>query len=397
VNQSGSVRLHYLDWLRVLAILMVFVFHAVHPFDFSDWQIKNAEQSEIITIILVLLGLWGMPFFFMVAGAASWFALQRRAPRQYISERFNRLLIPFVIGTILFSPIEYYLAWMNKTNLGVLSISFREFMRIELPPFNPLQLSAPGFSPRWIGIGFHLWFIGFLFCYALITLPLFRWIKSENGKPFLSRLGRICEHRGGILIFILPLWIVQFSLRPFFTQEHDWADFIFRMSFFILGYILFADERITRAVRRDGWLLLIIGTAIVVGLVGMYFLNVPVMTWGNDPSIPQYYLVLSLTTPVALCYSLAMLFIGMRYMDFSNQWLSYGQEAALPFFVLHQPVIIVIAFFVVQWNTGILVKLLVVVLGSFLVSTGLYEFVIRRIGPLRLLFGMKPVPKTTIG
>ena len=38
-----SARLHYLDWLRVLLILGVFLYHAVHPFDSAvDWHIKNA-------------------------------------------------------------------------------------------------------------------------------------------------------------------------------------------------------------------------------------------------------------------------------------------------------------------------------------------------------------------
>jgi hypothetical protein len=69
--------------------------------------------------------------------------------------------------------------------------------------------------------------------------------------------------------------------------------------------------------------------------------------------------------------------------------LHYGQEAALPFFVLHQPVIIVIAFFVVQGNSGIWIKLPIVMLGSFLVTIGLYELVVRRIRLLRLLFGIK--------
>jgi hypothetical protein len=87
----------------------------------------------------------------------------------------------------------------------------------------------------------------------------------------------------------------------------------------------------------------------------------------------------------------------MRFLDFRNNWLEYWQEAILPFFVLHQPVIIVIAFYVVAWNTSaalgagtsILVKLLIVVLASFGFTLGLYELVIRRISPLRGLFGMK--------
>ena len=61
----------------------------------------------------------------------------------------------------------------------------------------------------------------------------------------------------------------------------------------------------------------------------------------------------------------------------------------MPFFVLHQPVIIVIAFFVVQWDASIEVKLPIVVLSSFAVAIGLHEFVVRRIRVLRPVFGMK--------
>ena len=81
----------------------------------------------------------------------------------------------------------------------------------------------------------------------------------------------------------------------------------------------------------------------------------------------------------------------MRLLNFSNGWLRYGREAVLPFFVVHKPVIIVIAFYVVQWQTGIPEKLPVVVLGCFAVSIGLYELLIKRTGPLRPLFGMKSV------
>lgn len=62
----------------------------------------------------------------------------------------------------------------------------------------------------------------------------------------------------------------------------------------------------------------------------------------------------------------------------------------MPFFLFHQPVIIIIAFYVVQWEASILVKLLTVVLGSFVVSLGLYELLVRRIKPVQALFGMKP-------
>ena len=202
-------------------------------------------------------------------------------------------------------------------------------------------------------------------------------------------MAKLCEIRGGLLLFIIPLAVIKIPLANFFPLEHDWADFIFQMGFFALGYILFADERFTNSIRRDWWILLSVATAIVLGLLGMYLAGVPIMTWNYTPGIPQYQILQFIISVIAVCYSLTMLFVGMRFLDFSNKVLRYGQEAALPFFVLHQPVIIVIAFFVVQLEAGILIKLPIVVLSSLAVSIGLYALVIKRIKVLRLVFGMK--------
>ena len=69
--------------------------------------------------------------------------------------------------------------------------------------------------------------------------------------------------------------------------------------------------------------------------------------------------------------------------------LRYGQDAIVPFYLVHQPVIVGISYYVVQWNASLALKMLIVVLGSFAISVGLYEFIIKRIGILRPLFGMK--------
>lgn len=374
-----SARLHYLDWLRVIAILGVFLFHAVHPFDLTGWHIKNAEQSMALTVVIVFLSLWGMPFFFLIAGTGSWFALRRRTARQYASERFRRLLIPFVFGVILLMPVMLFFEWNHKTQTGALAVSFQEFV---------IDRNV-GFSPRWFGaLGYHLWYLGFLFSFALITLPLFLWLKGESGRRIVSWLARLSDRRGGILVFILPLLLVQLALRPFFPAEHDWADFVFRMSFFVLGYVLFADERFTRAIQRDWPIILAVAIVVWVLLMGMLATGDP-FTWAETPGMPEFYLVWSLVTVSAWCWTVLAVFVGMRFLDFSNKWLQYGKEAVLPFFVVHQPVIIVIAFFVVQWDAGIPMKMLTVVLGSFVVSVGLYELIIRRVDPLRVVFGMK--------
>ena len=89
------------------------------------------------------------------------------------------------------------------------------------------------------------------------------------------------------------------------------------------------------------------------------------------------------------CWTMVLSYVGMRYLDTTNKWLQYGREASYAFFMLHQPVIIFIAFYAVQWEVDLLIKLLVVVIGSFASSLGLYELLVRRINPVRALFGMK--------
>jgi fucose 4-O-acetylase-like acetyltransferase len=180
------VRLHYLDWLRVLAILGVFLFHAVHPFDFADWTIKNAELSETVTAFLGLLFPWGMPFFFLIAGAGSWFALRRRTASQFATERFQRLLIPYLVGCVLLSPIMLYFQWRH--------VALRDLWHG--PFWQYVLLHRAGFSPRWFGeVGYHLWFLAFLFCFSLLGLPFFLWLKGESGQAVLARLAGVCTRR----------------------------------------------------------------------------------------------------------------------------------------------------------------------------------------------------------
>ena len=97
------------------------------------------------------------------------------------------------------------------------------------------------------------------------------------------------------------------------------------------------------------------------------------------------------------CWTAFFLFIGMRFLNFSNRVLEYGQEAIVPFYLVHQPVIVVISYYVVQLHAALPLKMLIVVLGSFVVSLGLYEFVIKRVGILRPLFGMKPLRREYSG
>jgi peptidoglycan/LPS O-acetylase OafA/YrhL len=386
-SREKSARLYYLDWLRVLLLLGVFLYHVIRPFDpLIDWHINNAEQSVTILTILLLVNPWGIPLFFMVAGAASLFALTRRSNRQFISERVTRLLIPFIVGSILLTPFQKYLEALHK---GTFEGSFLSY----LPELLNGLISSNWFTPlvfgRW---GLHLWFLGFLFVYSLLALPIFRWLKGEGGIKVIARLSRLVEVRGGIFIFILPLALARILVQPFYpVEERGWLDFVYFFLFFVLGYTLYCDDRFLGAVRRDRWLLFaggILGLVIFFGLFAAF--GDVAFEWGMRFVVPWSIILIFAFVLMSWGWALDVLYLGMKYLNFTNRWLEYGKETIMPFYLLHQPVIIVISFFVVQWETVILVKLLAILVSSFLITLGLVEVLVRPFRPMRRLFGMKP-------
>lgn len=381
-----SIRLHYIDWLRVLAILGVFLFHAVHPFDLGVWHIKNNDLSLELSIILTFFDLWGMPLFFLLSGAGSYFALRKRTARQYVEERFKRLMIPYIFGSIMFMPAMLYFEWLHNTQKGILQSNFLEFV---------IDRNC-GFSPMWFGaLGYHLWFIGFLFSFSVLALPIFFWLKEETGKRIISWLAKLSEKHGGIMVFFIPLLFIQLILQPLFPLVHDWADFCFQFACFILGYILFADERFIKSIQKDRLLVFTIAIASMATLVITSFIGDP-FTWSETPNIPEFYFIWTIVTIDAWSWILSILYIGIRFLNFSNSWLQYSKKAIMPFYVIHQPIIIIIAFFVVQWNTNIFIKLPIVVLGSFITSITLYELIIKQIKFLQPFFGMKTKKSTKL-
>jgi len=386
-TSEKSTRLHYLDWLRNMLLFGVFLYHVLRPFDpLMPWHINNAEKSEAVMGILLTINPWGIPLFFLVSGAGSWFALRRRSNRQYLSERVNRLLLPFIVGTILLSPFQRYLEYLHN---GRYQGSFLDFIPVWLAQLIPDFWLSPRLFAYW---GLHLWFLGFLFSFSLLALPIFNWLKRDVGQALTSWLGQMVEKRGGILLFVLPLTLARVFVLPFVPvmEEHGWLDFIYFFFFFVLGYIMYSDNRFLSAVRRERWLLFASGIA---GLVAYFALSAVygedvVISWGLTYVFPGSFIGNLAFTLISWGWALFALSLAMTGLNYSNKLLVYGNETIMPFYLLHQPVIVVIAYFVVQWEAGMLMKILVIGINSLVITLGLVELLIR-IKPIRALLGMK--------
>ena len=377
-NLAGTPsRQYYIDWIRVLAMVGVFLFHNARFYDsFSDWHVKNASTNIVASGFVGFMSQWIMPLFFLIAGASTYYALQSKQANQYARERILRLFIPFVFGMLIIVVPQFY---------------FQEMSHGELPAgLNYFQIYWLYLKTLPAGQTFHLWFLIYLFIFSIIALP-FLLPGKRSGKSLLGRFANLFNQPWSIIpLFVLSIAVINTLIYPdgtFGNRASGGWNIVAYLLFFIFGYFVFANQRIMEIIRKMGWILLAVGIISSFCLITFFFdeLANPIKHFGS-PAFTIASLLQALNTWVWL---LAILNLGSWLFNRNNRFLQYSNEAVLPFYILHQTVIICIGFYVVQWDIGIGLKYLVISTTSFTVIMLIYELLVRRINVLRFLFGMR--------
>jgi glucan biosynthesis protein C len=383
-------RMHHLDWLRVVALGGVFLFHALHPFDTFDWHVKNTERSEAISILLAFLFPWGLGFFFLIAGAASLFALRRRSPGRYVRERLSRLFVPYVVGWLLLAPVQSYIEDVHNDSWEG---SWGRFIpHFVARAWREATVMDEGLLPLPLGWSYHLWFLVFLLWFSLLALPLFLFLRTARGERLMARVAPFADRRGSCLLFALPIALAHVAVRAASPDEHAWGEFAYYFGFFVAGYVLMTQPRLMEAVRRDLWPSLAVG---VVGFVALLASGVIEWAeeWSRAPGYSwRYAAMFGLFSVQAWAWAVAALSLGLRVRAFARPLPYWAGLGAMPFFVLHQPVILAVAFVVVGTALGLALKVLLVVFFA-LVGTAALTALATANGVTRLMLGAKSSPE----
>jgi hypothetical protein len=91
----------------------------------------------------------------------------------------------------------------------------------------------------------------------------------------------------------------------------------------------------------------------------------------------------------AWCWVLGIWGLAIRYLSFDRPFLRYINEGVLPFFILHQTVLLMVGFVIMGWEIHDGFKWILVFSVSFIVIIAVYLALIRKFDLLRFLFGMK--------
>jgi hypothetical protein len=368
-------RRYDLDWLRVFGIFVLFIFNTAMIFVLWPYHIKNNTSNLLLSLLNIFIGIWYMPIMFYVAGASAWFSLMFRDITEFISERFYRLVIPLIVGTLLIVPPQVYYERMQEK---VLYHSFWEFY----PYF------FQGFYPEGNFSWHHLWFIAYLFFISLIAIPFTRIIDTRRTSPWICQLAIFSNRPGGILMFGLPMALSEAFLRPYFPQGikdiiHDWANISFYTICFVYGYLMISDIRFGIAMNRHRRIAMILGTVLTI-VVSYYAIA---RTHLSSHSYTMFFHF--------LCgfniwfWMVAILAYVRESFSHDSLILKYLNKAVLPLFMVHQTIIIVLGYYIISMELSIFGKFWSILIGSLLISFGIYECLIRRFDIFNYIFGMK--------
>jgi glucans biosynthesis protein C len=381
LTTDDASRRHELDWLRVLAVLLLIYFHSARPFDFGDFYVKNGQLSKGFDAFTTFVDIWFMPLFFFIAGAASFYALKKRSGKQYAGERAKRLVVPFIFGSIIIAAPQVYMVLLQQPGYDQNYLQYYRYIfttpyltEVTAGSVGPAKIVAYTLEPA------HLWFIIYLFIFSVVCLPLFLWLRGDKGKGFLDGVASFMRRRGAVFLFAIPIFL--YNALP---VDDDTFYRLFHIYPFFLGFLFYCDDRFGRVIDKYLKPSLVMAVAFSAALLTIS------QTVGFDSQqallngAPQDALY-SLTTWLWL---MALVGLGRKYLRFSNGFLDYANRGSYPFYILHQTVIVLFAYLIFRWSWGIVPQYLFLTTVSLAVTALAYDLLVRRTPVTRFLFGMK--------
>ena len=367
-NPTASGRLSELDWLRVLLVFAVFLHHVGMPFNGDDWIIMNESSSKALDDFMVYFEQFRLPTLFLIAGVGANIVLNRKRPFAFLIDKVKRLLIPLCVGILLINPPQQY--FKNPADLNSLIGAYPELaLRFE---------------------SMHLWFIEYLFVFSLLAVPSFFMLKRKIGTRFVSLLEFVAHKWWGLLSLGIALAILRTTLKiPFPSDSHgieNLSSSLFYFFFFLMGMFLSQKPEIWQRLGAS-WKLHTVSFAVLSAVFYFYYF----VDFGAFASTETLWSIWWAVCSV-LAWSASLCFLGLaqKFLTHTPDWLIKANTLIYPFYILHQTVIVICAFYIVQWTANIGIKLMALFFLSFMITSLICALVIYPFNIMRFLFGLKP-------
>jgi peptidoglycan/LPS O-acetylase OafA/YrhL len=342
-------RRYDIDWLRVIAIGLLIIYHI--GFVFLPWGvfigfIQNDEPLDSIWIPMSMLNIWRIPLLFFVSGMGVCFAIRKRSWKELIIERSRRILLPFLFGIFCIVPLHLFV--------------WQKFYSQDLA-----YLIQPS----------HLWFLANIFIYVILLSPFFFFLKNGKGRVRKSLTAIYSSPMGLLLttaVFVLEALLI--NPETFETYSMTLHGFLLGLLAFFFGFIfILTGETFWQTVKKWRWVLLAIAVALF--LVRHFVFNL---------QAPGYYKALE-----SCMWIFGVFGFGYAYLNHQSRFLAYLSQAAYPVYILHMFFLYIGSYLIAGMGIPPLLKLFLLMIFTLTGCFVTYELIIKRAAFLRPLFGLR--------
>ncbi|WP_158861297.1 acyltransferase family protein [Lunatibacter salilacus] len=346
---STTERRYDIDWLRVIAIGLLLVYHIA--IGFQPWGgmiafIANPKSWPALWIPMSLINIWRIPLLFFVSGMGLYFAMGKRNFVQLITERSRRILLPFVFGVFAIVPI-HLLIWRYNNNMNL----------------------------TYMWDAGHLWFLANIFAYVLLLAPLFYLLRSKKANKVRDWITRVLSNPLGLVLVAAALVGEAIILDPipYELYARTWHGFFLGLLAFFFGYcFVLAGSGFWKMIQRWRWIWLVMG-------VGLFFLR----TFYFGFQVPIYLVPIE-----SFAWIVVVLAFGSKHLNKPGKLLAYLSEAAYPVYIVHMIFLYMGSLLIFPLDIAVQLQFLLVMIFTVVGCLAAFEG-IRRVKLLRLLFGLR--------
>ena len=361
-----ETRKYFLDWLRVGAFALLIVFHVGMLYVSWPYSLKSPRLYPAIEPLMNAVGAWRLALLFVISGVASRFLIDKLGPGAFARDRLRRLLPVILIGMYVVIPPQTYVALVSR---GVAHMDFptfwwTQYLRGDQTLVRPFHMTMPTWD--------HLWFLVYLLIYTLVAAAV-TWAARGLGARAISPASP------WLLIFAPPIWLAIANLLILTKWPisdalvNDWGGHLKWVGLYVTGLLAARQDRFW-ALLEAHWGKLLAVSAVLLAIQS----RVNDLVWSGVSGLYAW---------AAIC---ALCGFAKATLNRSSVLLSHLNQAVLPIYVLHQPIMLVTAFWMFPLRLPLPAEISLLAAAAGLGSLALYEVGIRPVAVSRFLFGLKP-------
>lgn len=350
INRKKRDRLYYFDYLRAFIIMIVILLHSMLPYvEDYIWYVSEVNKSDVFAILSILIDVFIMPIMFFIAGYFAYISLKKRGSKEFIRNKFHRILFPFIVGVLFFSPIMGYISVLARG----MKISYIEYwFTIYFKNFISSEHAA------------HYWFLALLFVFYLSFVLIYRIYGNKFDKLYNKSQKTSKSQINVFVLGFIGLGILFFFLVSFISPDGSWTSLfnilVFQptratiyLLYFFLGIIVYLNNFEISDNLLKKMPIFIAGTfllSLVYLAFKLYFISLT--------SRPIGLKFINSLLHFTLCFFIFITLVSIfkKYFNKSISPLNRLAKSSYSIYFIHMVVVVIIQYLLLPYSISVYLK-----------------------------------------